>query len=396
MSRFCGQGDYIFVRESKGRFLFVEYNKANPGRYESKMGNNIKTAFCYVKRRNEKIFSSKESADKFISFMTSLNNTYDNQNGVRSTYCPLCAGWHLSPIGENENALVNEDSQNVLFNLEGLINELKSSFEPQLWYVWQPRLEQAKKWLSVLEEDDSLSLYLVEAKRQLVHFDTIVKNKEKKIQTKTGRIKNNLTKAENTITQSINKFDIQGCLSLARQMVDFVNQKWFSVFDDEKQKYYIQLTENLNDESIVKMLFRIATIAKSLKLGIEYIPTDQLRALWKNMENLVSQLEEREVHPLLLAPFQKEVNRLEKQVNHRGVNYLDEKTGLDRVLVMLQKHYEYCNHKCTEAEMEIEKGDTMEALCLLQAAEETIRNIPLCREKADALQRIIDLTRKCI
>ena len=173
------------------------------------------------------MFSSKENADKFISFMTSLNNTYDYQNDVISTYCPLCAGWHLSPIDENENALVNEDSQNVLFNLEGLINELKSSVEPQLW-------------LSVLEEDDSLSLYLVEAKRQLVHFDTIVKNKEKKIQTKTGRIKNNLTKAENTITQSINKFDIQGCLSPARQMVDFVNQKWFSVFDDEKQKYYIR------------------------------------------------------------------------------------------------------------------------------------------------------------
>ena len=239
LSRFCGQRNSIFVRESKGRFLFVEYNKANPGRNESKMENNIKTAFCYAKRRNEKIFSSKENADKFISFMNSLNNTHDSQNDVISTYCPLCAGWHLSPIGEIENALVNEESLNVLFNLEGLINELKTSFEAQLWYVWQPRLEQAKKWLNVLEEDESLSLYLIEAKRQLVHFDTIVKNKEKKIQTKTGRIKNNLTRAENTITQSVNRFDIQGCLSPAIQMVDFINQKWFSVFDDEKQKHYI-------------------------------------------------------------------------------------------------------------------------------------------------------------
>ena len=372
------------------------YNKAHPGRYESTMENNIKTAFCYIKRRNEKIFSSKENAEKFISFMTSLNNTYDNQNDVISTYCPLCAGWHLSPIDENENALVNEDSQNVLFNLEGLVNELKTSFESQLWYVWQPRLEQAKEWVSRLEEDESLSLYLVEAKRQLVHFDSIVKNKEKKIQTKTGRIKNNLTKAENTITQSINKFDVQGCLSPAKQMVEFVNQKWFSVFDDEKQEHYILLTENLNDEYIIKILFRIATIAKSFKLGIEYIPTDQLKALCKNMKKMISQLEENEVHPLLLVPFQKEVARLEKQINHRGSNYLDEKTGLDRVLVMLQKQYDYCKRKCTEAESEIEKGDTMEALCVLQAAEESIRNIPLCKEKVDALQRIIDLTRKCI
>lgn len=328
--------------------------------------------------------------------MISINDSNNNKVGVTSSYCPLCAGWHLSAVDENENTSVNEKAQNVLFSLEALINELKTSFDANLWYIWQPRIEKAKDWVKIIEEDETLSLYLVEAKRQLVHFDTIVKNKEKKIQIKTGRIKNNLTKAENIITQSINKFDVQGCLAPGRQMVEFVNQSWFSVFDNERQNHYLSLTKNLNDEEIVRMLFRIATNAKSLKLGIEYIPTDQLKAVCKNMANLINQLEEREVHPLLLAPFQKEVVRLEKQINHRGENYLDEKTGVDRVVVMLQRQYEYCNRKCTEAEAKIETGDTMEALCLLKVAEETIRNIPLCREKADALQRIVDLTRKCL
>ena len=359
------------------------------------MENLIRYIYCEGRKRKEKIFSSNEEANNFIAFMNAVSGT-DKSADIKAVYCPVCAGWHLLHGQETDETIMDGDHKNVLFNLEALINELKQSFEASLWYIWQPRIEQAKEWIEQLEEDESFSLFLVEAKRQMVHFSTIVQNKEKKVKTKTTKIRNALTRAENIVIQSITKLKVQDCLPQAKVLDDLISQSWFAALTEEEQERYVSLSDSLNDEGTIHILYRSSALAKSARLGIDFTPTDQLKTMYVNMKKRLEELEEKNTSPLLLTPFQRELERVEKQLTLRGDNYIDEKTGLDRVVVALQKHVDFCNRKCDEAESYIEMDDTIEALTLLQAADDHIRNIPLGKEKTRMLQRIVDLTNKCI
>jgi len=354
---------------------------------------NIITKNVFCKKENKRIqwFATKEDSDNFIL------NIQDNtgENTLRSVYCPLCAGWHLTdqPVAENSDA---NTQVNVLFNLEKLINELKTSFDHEYWYVWKPSLDEASTWVDLLAEDDSLSEFMVEAKRQLVHYHTIVTNAAKKNQRKTGIVRNRLKKELADLQQSINKLNIHACTASAERILVQIQEPWFQAMATEEQQYWNLLYDTLAEEEVMGILTQVAEMLKTVRVGISILPTEQLMVLHDKLMKKITFGEDRQIHPVILNPLKKEIDNISRQIKFRGTDYKDPKTGQDRVVVTLRKQCEYCNRKLSEVETALEEKDTMEALHILQTVDEHIRNIPLCKEKITIMNRIVTLSQQCV
>lgn len=359
------------------------------------MNTIVKSVFCKTENLHTELFASKEDADNFISYHYDKVSNSTDVNRVRSVYCPVCAGWHLT-----DKQATDEDKSpvqiNVLFSLEKLINELKTSFDHEYWHIWKPRVEEARGWLAQLEEDESLSELLVEAKRQLVHYDTTINNCARKYQKKTGMVRNRLKKVAGEVQQLMNNFKVAECAYYFREMEEWVGQPWFFAMEKKEQEEWTLLYENLGDAELMDRLIRAAVMFKTVRVGIHILPTEQLVMLHKNLSLKTEPDNGKEIHPIIRNPFKKELDNIQKQIKFRGTDYIDPKTGLDRVTVTLQKQLEWCKHKFEEVEATLSEKDTMEALYLLQSVDEHIRYIPLCKEKMKILERMVDLSRQCI
>ena len=360
------------------------------------MNSNLKMPFCYSSRKKRILFPSKEDANNYIMQQSAVNA--GEGTTLHAVYCPLCAGWHVtdSPVVDDSQSLPVDGNDNILFCLEQLVNELKNGFDRSLWYLWLPRIEESKTWVAQLEDDESVSALLVEAKRQLIHFETMAKTEQHKEKTKMGRLHKGLHRAEAAVHELVSKFDMFGCAGVASQMKGLLMQPWFNVLTPDEQDSYLTLYDNLTDDALIRKLAEMAVLAKTIRVGIGYVPTDQLISLEKNLNSKIAGVEQKKVHPLLLSSIRKELANIQKQIKLRGEDFLDPKTGVDKVILTLRKQYEHTGRKLNEAETVLQSGDTAGALYLLQSVDEYVRNIPLTREKADILYRIATLTRQCI
>lgn len=359
------------------------------------MNTISKGVFCKAEHRHTELFASKEDADNYISLNHDKVSGSTDVNHTRSVYCPECAGWHLAnkPATDEDKGPLQI---NVLFSLERLINELKTSFDHDYWQVWKPRIEEARGWVAQLEDDESLSELLVEAKRQLVHYDTAVKNCARKYQRKTGIVRNRLKKVAGEVQQLMKNFKVAECAYYIREVEELVRQPWFFAMEKKEQEEWTMLYKNLSDEELMDRLIQASVMFKTVRVGINILPTEQLVMLHKNLSLKTEPGNGKEIHPIIRNPFRKELDNIQRQIKFRGTDYIDPKTGLDKVTVTLHKQLEWCKHKFEEVEETLSEKDTMGALYLLQSVDEHIRNIPLCKEKMKVLERMVDLSRQCI
>ena len=360
------------------------------------MQPNFKTIHCQTRKLNLVCFPSKADADNYIIYKQQTTGTSAENSTLNAYYCPTCAGWHLTHKLQNHSS--DSDAQfNVLFKLEQLIADLKTNFEADDWQIWQPRLEESKNWISELEKDDQCSHLLVEAKRQLVHYDNMIKGKLKKHVTKTGRLKNLLNAEIRNISQCLNSYDVEKCAPHIETMSRLIREnEWFPLLEKQLQDDCTRIIAGLSDEEVTSRLIRMGNLLKTVRVGMDMMPTDQLKALYTNLTRQMDELAPYELHQLLLHPYQSAIDHFHKKINARGTDYIDPKTGMDRWVLTQQKTCEQCRRLLDEAEDQLQDGNPLEALHVLQRVDERIRNVPLCKDKVDILQRMVALTRQCI
>ena len=357
------------------------------------MDTIVKSVFCKTRNCHTELFASKAAADNFISF--NFTSGERDNHIPRSVYCPLCAGWHLTdtPADEDEKS---PENMNVLFSLEELVNELKISFDKEHSHIWKPRLDEARTWLAQLEEDESLSTLLVEAKRQLVHYNTIVENTLKRRQKKTGIARNKLKKLADDIRRDFDAFKVAGCTSFLKPMNEWMNHPGFAMMDEKEQEEWETLYDNLADEELMERLSQAALILKTVRVGMGTLPTEQLKMLHENLSRKLEPCNGETLHSIIRNPFKREIENIYRLLKFRGTDYLDPKTGQDKTTITLQKQVEWCNRKFEEVEQTLSGEDTTDALYILQSVDERIRNFPFCKEKVMILERMVGLSRKCI
>lgn len=58
------------------------------------------TRYCYDCRRNKLLFSTKEKAERYISFNSATIKEESGYAPVRAYYCVACGGWHVTHLSE--------------------------------------------------------------------------------------------------------------------------------------------------------------------------------------------------------------------------------------------------------------------------------------------------------
>lgn len=360
------------------------------------MQPNFKTILCPTRKLNLICFPSKADADNYIIYKQQTTDMPSEKGPMNAYYCPACAGWHLTHKLQKNNG--DTDGQfNILFKLEQLINDLKSNFEVGDWEIWKTRIDESKIWVAELENDDRCRHLLVEAKRQLVHYDNMVKGKLKKHISKTGRLKNLLNTEIRSVSQKLNTYKVEECEAHVNAMsVLIAGNEWFPLLEKDFQDDCTRIISNLSDEQVITRLTHMGNLLNTVRIGVDMMPTDQLKALHANLVQKMDELAPYRLHKMVVHPFQSAIDLFQKKINARGKDYIDTKTGMDRHLLALQKIFSQCVRLLDEAESRINEGNPIEALNSLQRVDERIRNVPLCKDKIDILQRMIILTSQCL
>ena len=360
------------------------------------METRFKSVHCPIRKHTLICFSSKAEADHFIMYNQQTGTTGPDDKPLHAYYCPACAGWHLTHKLQSNSG--NTDAPfNVLFNLEQLINDLKANFDAEQWKIWQPRLNEAQTWISRLDEEGQYGHLLVEAKRQLVHYDHIVRGKLQKFTRKTGRIRNLLNAEIKAILQCLQTYDVAECVKHIDTMTRLINEnEWFHYLEQEMQDDCNRIISNLSEDYVIQKLTQVGNLLKSVRVGSDMLPMEQLKSLHTNLNEKMSGLEPYELHPLVTKPFQHGINQFSKKIEECGSDYIDPKTGVDRRLATMQKTYGKCRRLLEDAEQKLLAEKSTEALYCLQRVDEKLRNIPLCKDKAEILQRMLDLTFRCV
>ena len=93
--------------------------------------------FCVACRRRKKLFKSKEEADRFIAFNRDEILKGRRKAPVRSYYCEICGGWHVTsnPSKEDAKRLDVKDKELA----EEVDRRVKAKLEPKTTEVIIPR-----------------------------------------------------------------------------------------------------------------------------------------------------------------------------------------------------------------------------------------------------------------
>ena len=360
------------------------------------METRFKSVHCPIRKHTLICFSSKAEADHFILYNQQTGTTGPDDKPLHAYYCPACAGWHLTHKLQSNSG--DTDAQfNVLFNLEQLINDLKANFDAEQWKIWQPRLNEAQTWISRLDEEGQYGHLLVEAKRQLVHYDHIVRGKLQKFTRKTGRIRNLLNAEIKGVSQCLQTYEVADCDRHIKMMSRLVSEsEWFTQLEQEMQDDCNRIISNLSDDHVISKLSQTGNLLKTIRVGIDMLPMEQLETLYAKLSGLLNDLEPYGLHTLVVKPFQHGIDQFRKKIEGRGTGYKDPKTGVDHRLATIQKTYGRCRLLLDDVAQKLLADKPTEALYCLQRVDERLRNIPLCKDKAEILQRMLDLTFRCV
>ena len=132
--------------------------------------------FCSACHRPKMLFESQEKADNFIRYNAAemAEDENDEYIPIRSYYCPSCGGWHVTHQVVTWKQTHINNIQETAYKLERFVEQLKKSYSNKDWRKWEPQMEVANEWVMAIEHLSTYNNFLMEVRRQLKHYQSMI------------------------------------------------------------------------------------------------------------------------------------------------------------------------------------------------------------------------------
>ena len=353
--------------------------------------------FCNSCHRVKMLFSSQEKADNFIKFNAENIAEENEEIPVRSYFCPVCGGWHVTHK-EMTRAYVRTDKMNdKAFQLGVFVSRLKKDFDKKDWKRWKEDLEKYRPWITELQYMREHRLFLLEAKKQFDHYDKMVASEEKNEQKKKNKVLNDINAERkslcNDIREKFKSLNWKDCVEPARRLKELMALPAFEMSEEkiknECQDFVSCVLVGENPEILQRLIQNV----NFLKGRMNYIPTtgltDMVQSMTADWEVLTAGLtQKRFLHEL--------DNRLKKCQKHLE-SRADHQTGsesVDKALQVLDNHCETIRQFLIDAVTALQESDNTKAIDYLTMADNRLKALPLSTRKIEMMKYMTAVAEK--
>ena len=356
--------------------------------------------YCNNINRVKMLFPSKEKADNFIRFNAEEIAEYNNHAPSRSYFCPACGGWHVTHIENNDKYVQTDNIQESSYRLTRFLTAIKKKFNKAEWYSWKKEIEKACVWMAELDELPQYYQLVNEARRQIKHYNNEIKNVEKKAAREHNirfmKVDEERKSLIGEITEKMKDLDWDQTITVIQRLEKLMAEPEFAF---SKQKIITEcekLVTIIQNPEITCLLKDLNASFKVHKGKTAYMATVELQAYIDEMDKKLNELKSLGLSDIVINPMIQRLAKLRKTVKNRGENYLDEETGLDKVVIALERHYDTVRNSLIEAITAVQNQDNTLALEFLEAADGRLKSIPLSKKKLELTRHFLTIAEKVV
>lgn len=356
--------------------------------------------YCNNINRVKMLFPTKEKADNFIRFNAVEIAEHNNHVPSRSYFCPACGGWHVTHMENNDKYVQIDNIQESAYRLTRFVTAIKKKFNKSEWQNWKTEIEKAGVWIAQLDELPQYCQLVNETRRQIKHYNNEIKNVEKKAAREHNirfmKVDEERKSLIGEITDKMKDLDWDQATTLIQRLEKLMEEPEFAF---SKQKIITdceKLVKTIQNPEITCLLKEICVSLKVLKGKTAYMATVELQAYIDEMDKKQNELKSLDLSNILVNPMIQRLAKLRKTVKNRGDNYMDEETGLDKVIIALERHYDTVRNSLIEAITALQNQDNMLALEFLEAADGRLKSIPLSKKKLELTRHFLTIAEKVV
>lgn len=354
--------------------------------------------YCNNIKRVKMLFPSKEKADNFIRFNAEEIAEYNNHVPSRSYYCPACGGWHVTHMENNDKYVQTDNIQESAYRLTRFMTAIKKKFNKTEWQSWKTEIEKACMWVAELDGIPQYYQLVNEARRQIKHYNNEIKNVEKREAREHNvrfmKVDEERKTLIDEITDKMKDLDWDQASVIIQKLEKLMTKPEFAF---SKQKIITEckkLVAIIQNPEIACLLKEMSASFKALKGKTTYMATVDLQSYVDEMDEKWNKLKSLELSEIVLNPMNQRLVKLRKTVKNRGNNYLDSETGIDKVIIALERHYDTVKNSLIEAITALQNQDNTLALEFLEAADGRLKSIPFSKKKLELTRHFLTIADK--
>ena len=302
---------------------------------------------------------------------------------------------------ENNDKYVQTDNiQESAYRLARFMTAIKKRFNKAEWKSWKAEMEKACVWVAELDELPQYYQLVNEARRQIKHYNNEIKNVEKK-EAREHNIRFMKVDEErkaliDDITDKMKDLDWDRTITVIQRLEKLMEEPEFAF---SKQKIITEcekLVAIIRNPEVTGILKEMNSSFKVMKGKTAYMATVDLQTYIDEMNDKLDELKKLGLSDMVANPMMQRLAKLRKTIKNRGENYLDEETGLDKVVMALERHYETVRNSLIEAITALQNQDNTLALEFLEAADARLKSIPLSKKKLELTRHFLTIAEKVV
>lgn len=356
--------------------------------------------YCNAIHRTKMLFESQEKADNFIRFNAG-EMAEDDENEyvpIRSYYCHSCGGWHVTHHPETRKQQRLDSIQETAYQLERFVSRLKTSYANRDWRTWSSQMDEAYTWVEKLERLPSFHNFLIEIKRQLKHYKSMMDNAAGREQKQNRKLSNQLGSVRKQLFDEIRTFmsdlDVVGVRDSGRKLCELMESPGYAFFEEHIKADCESLSVCFRNDFLYDTLVDMTCTIMHLKVHHPYMLSDELQHIINRLNGQLERLRSADVHPFILHPYTDTVLKYARILHKRGTDI--DKTGevVDKATLTLNRFYETARRYLVDCINALMSGNRTTALMSLTAADERIKTIPISKEKVELMNMFVQVARQ--
>jgi len=357
--------------------------------------------FCTHINRVKMLFPTKEKADNFIRFNAddiAGNNRY---TPIRSYLCTACGGWHVTHKPESETYTRTEGLQNMAYELDRFIKNIKKNFCDDEWMEWQAGIEEAYRWMAELEDLPEYYQLLHEARRQLLHYSEKVKTCSKRVQKRENKLFQELSAERKQLCKSIQTamqtIDVEQAMKSATRLYEIMSMPVFDKTESKVKKDCDNMVFCfINPDEYGKLSWMSITLKNFLKAESP-IKADKIKETVERANRYLAEMTANKVHRHILNPLYDSVLKMTRQMNKSGAENKESfcRDYMSRVDDTAQSYIDAARKYFVQAVDAVRDKNIATALSFLHTADECMKSIPVSPEKTELMKYFIQIAAYC-
>ena len=198
------------------------------------------------------------------------------------------------------------------------------------------------------------------------------------------------------ITDKMKDLDWDRTITVIQRLEKLMEEPEFAF---SKQKIITEcekLVAIIRNPEVTGILKEMNSSFKVMKGKTAYMATVDLQTYIDEMNDKLDELKKLGLSDMVANPMMQRLAKLRKTIKNRGENYLDEETGLDKVVMALERHYETVRNSLIEAITALQNQDNTLALEFLEAADDRLKSIPLSKKKLELTRHFLTIAEKVV